>query len=312
MHRRSGPTSNNSRDERRIETRLSAEPAQPLVSVVIPTHNRPELLARAIQSVQSQTYPNLEIVVVDDGSDDRTRAVVERAEDPRVRWIRHASRKGGAAARNTGISASRGDVIAFLDDDDEWRVDKVERQLRLLETYDVVTCTSDAIGEEIEKHRSRTTVTLEDLRRGEGTFGGTGVLMAKAEVLKRTMFDESLSRYQDWDLFIRLAQRHIIGYLNEPLLHSNSGSHLRITNSIVSVPFGDWEQQFSMVHKHREFFGARWYRRHMCRSLLWGIKRRPDKFRVVLYIARRYGVKNLLAELMVRAVYALRGSRVLQ
>lgn len=265
----------------------------PLISAIIPTHNRAELLARAIQSVQRQTYPNLEIIVVDDASDDQTRELVERVEDPRIRYIRHDTNRGGSAARNTGIRAATGDFITFLDDDDEWEPEKTEKQLKVLDQYSVVMCTCDAIGNDLPKFDSKKTVELEDLRKGQGTFGGTGVLMARASVLKQTMFDENLPRYQDWDLFIRIAEKHTIAYLNEPLLRSDSGSHPRITNSVSKVPISGLEERFRMVHKHREFFGRRWFRRHMSDGLLYGISQRPDKVALVLYTSRRYGLLNV-------------------
>lgn len=272
----------------------------PLVSAVIPTHNRAELLTRAIRSVQRQTYPSLEIIVVDDASGDQTREVVEKLGDPRIRYIRHDTNRGGSAARNTGIRAAKGEFIAFLDDDDEWEPEKTEKQLKALDQYRVVMCTCDAIGSDLPKYHSKKTVELQALRRGQGTFGGTGVLMARASVLKRTMFDESLPRYQDWDLFIRIAEKHAIAYLNEPLLRSDSGRHPRITNSVSNVPISVLEERFRMVHKHREFFGLRWFRRHMCNGLLYGISHRHDKMALVVYAARRYGVLNVARALGLR------------
>src|SRR5690606_27477811 len=94
---------------------------EPLVSVIIPTYQRPKLLLRALHSVQRQTYQQLEILVVDDGSQDDTASVVRRLPDRRIRYLRHERNTGlPAAARNTGIRAADGACIAFLDDDDEW------------------------------------------------------------------------------------------------------------------------------------------------------------------------------------------------
>ena len=117
-----------------------------LVSVVIPTHNRAVQVARAIASVQCQTYPNLEIVVVDDCSTDNTRTVVEGYGDQRIRYVRHDQRRGASAARNTGIRLATGEFIAFLDDDDEWKPEKTMRQLALFDRYDVVLCTCTGHG----------------------------------------------------------------------------------------------------------------------------------------------------------------------
>src|SRR6056297_1399486 len=106
----------------------------PTVSVIVPTYNRADSLPRTIDSVLAQTHDDLELVVVDDASTDDTETVVERYEDDRVTYLEHATNRGGSAARNTGIRASDGDYVAFLDSDDEWHPEKLERQVRELES----------------------------------------------------------------------------------------------------------------------------------------------------------------------------------
>ena len=99
-----------------------------LVSVVIPTYNRTESLRRAAASVLAQTYANLELIIVDDASDvPGAQAVAEALDDPRVRFVRREVNGGAGAARNTGVEAAKGDLIAFHDSDDEWLLDKLER-----------------------------------------------------------------------------------------------------------------------------------------------------------------------------------------
>src|SRR5581483_7703419 len=105
----------------------------PKVSVVVSTHNRAELLHAAIASVLSQSFQDFEILVVDDHSQDHTAQVVQRFRDGRIKYLRHETRRGGAAARNTGIQNSSGEYIAFLDDDDEWLPEKLETQVALFE-----------------------------------------------------------------------------------------------------------------------------------------------------------------------------------
>ena len=268
-------------------------PTGPLVSVVIPTCNRAALLTRAIQSVRQQTYGNLEIIVVDDASTDDIQKIVGSFADPRICYIRHDTNRGGSAARNTGIRAANGNFVAFLDDDDEWVAEKAEEQVKILRDYDAVMCTWDQATGDLSKLDLKKTVDLDDLRKGKFTAGGTGVLIAKANVFKEIMFDETLPRYQDWDLFIRIGMKHKIAYLNKPLVRYNKGSHLRITNSSMSMSVSELEQRYRMLHKHRQFFGNRWFRRHMCRALLAGIKDRRNKIQVLMYAARRYGLLSV-------------------
>lgn len=269
----------------------------PLVSVVIPTHNRAQLLARAIHSVLAQSYSNLEIVVVDDASGDNTPETVESFGDSRIRYLRHQTNKGGSAARNTGIGASTGEFIAFLDDDDEWVPEKTERQLQLLARFDAVLCSSDAVNASSHKHAAKKRVVLDDLRVSPFAVGGTGVLMAHAHVLKKVMFDESLPRNQDWDLFIRIAKEFRIGYLNERLVRYNEGRHARISNAIVGLSPSELEKRLAMLDKHADFFGPRLYKRHVAGMLLYGIKYRNDKLQHLIYTWRRCGVAATVATL---------------
>ena len=106
----------------------------PLVSVIIPSHNRAVLLPRAVESVLAQTYSNLEVIIVDDASSDSTPAVMADLvkRDPRVRYFRHETNRYASAARNTGIASARGELIAFLDDDDEWLPEKLAKQVPVM------------------------------------------------------------------------------------------------------------------------------------------------------------------------------------
>ena len=101
----------------------------PLVSVILPTYNRAAMLGPALKSVLGQTYSELELIVVDDGSTDDTESVVAAIGDERVRYLRLDANGGCAAARNAGIRAARGEWLAFQDSDDEWLPNKLEAQL---------------------------------------------------------------------------------------------------------------------------------------------------------------------------------------
>jgi glycosyltransferase involved in cell wall biosynthesis len=264
-----------------------------LVSVVIPTHNRAALLARAITSVLAQTYTALEVLVVDDASTDHTRQVVMQFDDPRLLYIRHERNRGGAATRNTGIDAASGEYIAFLDDDDEWEPDKTAEQLKLLQRYPAVLCGYH--GEErgaARRYQDNPTVKLEELRRGFFRGGGTSALMARADILRRVRFDESLPCYQDWDLCIRLAQLGEIGYVQRPLLRYNDGDHQRISNRAPPASPIELERELCMLHKHKALFGRR-FGLHASALLLRDIKRCANKWDYLRYGIRHYGIAAL-------------------
>lgn len=260
----------------------------PLISVILPTCNRASLLQRAIQSVRSQSDDNFEIVVVDDCSTDDTASVVTSIRDDRLRYLRHETNKGGAAARNTGIRSARGEIIAFLDDDDEWLPEKLERQKRLLGRFDAVICASRIRGKKSIEGHGRSHITLRDLKRGY-MGGGTSSLIVRAEVLKHVRFDESLPAGQDWDLLIRIAKQYRVGYLDEALVIYSDEGHARISNKLSQMPISEIQERMRVLYKHRAYLGWYWFNRHAVRMLLYRLRSRPNRFAHLSYAIRRYG-----------------------
>lgn len=113
---------------------------QPLVSVVMPAYNCAAYIAEAIDSVLRQTYENWELLIVDDGSEDGTAEVVGRYTDPRIRYSRNPENSGAAVSRNNGIAAAGGEYIAFLDSDDVWLPEKLERQIAFMRQNGIAFC----------------------------------------------------------------------------------------------------------------------------------------------------------------------------
>lgn len=247
---------------------------EPLVSVVICTYKRPRLVVRAIASVQRQTYRNLEILVIDDGSVDETGMVVKRIEDERIRYIQHRKNQGLPRARNTGIEAAAGQYIAFLDDDDEWHETKLQKQLSLCGRHDAMLTGALLNGTRLKLYK-KDSVTLTCLKRGN--FFDPSSLLAKSFVFDHLRFDENLRHGEDWDIFIRIAQEFSIGYVNEPLLLYNDGAHLRMTNEAENLSMGELEKRMAILQKHKNFFGQYWFDYHRARIILSYWRRRADK-----------------------------------
>lgn len=105
---------------------------EPLISVIIPSYNRAFILTDAINSVLLQTYKNIELLFVDDCSTDNTEEIVKNITDSRFHYIRLEKNSGACTARNRGIKEAKGDYIAFNDSDDQWHIDKLEKQLSFL------------------------------------------------------------------------------------------------------------------------------------------------------------------------------------
>ena len=199
----------------------------PRVSVILPAYNRETLVARAIDSVLAQTFDDFELIVVDDASKDGTRAVLETYRDhPRVRLILSDVNRGGSGARNLGIEAARGTLIAFQDSDDVWLPGKLAAQVAALEAHPKAgLCYCAALFSagtqsyyipEAVSLRLDGDMSQEILRRNTTS---TQTLLVRRDVLDQAgVFDASLKRFQDWDLMIRVAQITEFVFLPDPMV----------------------------------------------------------------------------------------------
>lgn len=196
----------------------------PKVSTIIPTYNRAQTLSRAINSVLQQTYPSLELIVVDDGSTDNTSEVVKSFNDPRIRFVCHGRNRGASAARNTGIKEAKGEYIAFNDSDDEWLPQKLERQMAFFRQDDtgrlgLVICEAEGLCSNNSKFKHNLRyLDFEELIYHRGIGLGTPKLLVNRTLAGSELyFDESLPAIEDWELVLRLSRVMRIGYLAEPL-----------------------------------------------------------------------------------------------
>ena len=207
----------------------SANPV-PDVSVVIPTRNRWDLLSgHALASALRQEEVELEVVVVDDGSDDGSAEKLASFDDPRVHAVCRPRRGGQAVALNAGIEAARGEWIAFLDDDDLWSPRKLRAQLDAAGTSASFVYGSmvaiDGEGQVLESFPTPSPEEVRVLLRRQNVLRCPSSVMARAELVRGIGgLDENLNELTDWDLFIRLAdsgrpaacRELVIGYLVHP------------------------------------------------------------------------------------------------
>ncbi|MGB9961588.1 glycosyltransferase family 2 protein [Halobacterium sp. MBLA0001] len=207
----------------------------PLVSVVIPTHNRADILPRALRSVQQQSHENLDIIVVDDCSSDDTSNVVQNLADSRTRYIRHEENKGANAARNTGIKAANGDYIAFLDDDDKWLEPKIEMQLErfklLPSSYGLVYSGRKIVedGEVIEEYIPDKEGDIYDILLNGNIIPSESPLIREECFENVGNFDTKFQSSQDIDMWIRIAKQYEIACVPKVLAISFWGHNDRIS-----------------------------------------------------------------------------------
>lgn len=201
--------------------------SSPAVSVIIPVYNRAASVGAAIASALGQSFDDLEVIVVDDGSDDSTAQIVTNIADPRLQLIAHESNRGAAAARNTGIQASTGRLIALLDSDDVWLPGKLARQVPMLDdaSKNQEVCCSSVVLHLLDHGLTRlrrvgdSSNWAHTLALGCDLSPGT-TLLARREAFDRIgPFDEALPRFEDWDWLFRYTRQGEIVVAAEPLAH---------------------------------------------------------------------------------------------
>ncbi len=230
----------------------------PLVSAIITTHNRLNLLKKAIDSVRNQSYKNFELIVVDDASIDGTKEYCE-GQDFDYIYIPQEESKGGNHARNIGIKSAKGKYCAFLDDDDRWKESYLEKMVGLIEEKG---CGMVYSGVTYEQYNGDD-VQYKDIVRGfdgdlstivlYSAFASTSCMMVNKELLNHIgMFDENLTAWQDYELVLRIAQETSIYFVREPLIYYRIVANDRIC---VSSNYSNWKQSYRYIYrKHKQLF----------------------------------------------------------
>ncbi len=211
------------------------------VSVIIPTWNRRELLQRALASVYAQTVEPGEVLVVDDGSSDDTAAMV-RHRFPRAKLLGGAQNRGVSAARNLGIAAAEGRWLAFLDSDDAWREDKLERQLAALAAVpERRLCHTEEIW---FRNGKRVNPRRRHQKRGGSIFrhclplcaiSPSSVLIEKQLFAEVGTFDESMPACEDYDLWLRITAREKVLFVDEPLTIKYGGHEDQLSRRVEAL-----------------------------------------------------------------------------
>jgi len=200
-----------------------------LVSVVIPAYNSEKYIDKAINSVLNQTYQDFEIIIIDDGSVDNTRQIIENTNDSRIKYI-YQENSGPAAARNNGIKNASGEYIAFLDSDDVWLPEKLEKQIKILKKESDICLVFTAFvmqdegKEKKEIYRFKTykneKLVKNLLLNPMATVPYPSTVMIKKSYLDMVgYFDTELYTSEDWDLWMRLATKANFYYIDEVLVN---------------------------------------------------------------------------------------------
>lgn len=275
----------------------------PLVSVVVPSYNRPNALIDSLSSIKEQTYQNIEVIVVDDASEIPVEEVLDDAKislSYPITIIRHDVNKGASAARNAGIKQSEGKFIAFLDDDDLWYPRKIEAQVDRFRSTDddigVVYTGMEFVNAEGEPIRSHVEtvegdVTKELLRRN--FIGSFSTIMVRSKVIDNTgVLDQRFPCWQDIEWYIRISKNWEFACVREILVRMRQQEGEHISDDFEQIR----DTAFSLfVEKYRSL--ARTYGKIFEREFLGWVE-----FRVGAYNALRTGHYSAARRHLFRAV----------
>ena len=235
-----------------------------LVSVIMPTYNRENTIERAIKSILNQTYKNLELIIVDDGSKDQTIQKIEKIKDGRIKLIKLEKNMGANYARNCGLALATGDYITFQDSDDEAYITKIEKQLNYLKDNkkDIVFCNVRVILKKGYSNEIRKYINPLEVKKRLlwGNFISLEAIFCKSEVLNKIKFDEELTRFQDWDLLIRISYKYEIFHMNEELVNIYVQK-----DSITSNPKKGYDSLIKILEKYDNIFNRKQKAKIYCR-----------------------------------------------
>jgi len=210
----------------------------PFISIIIPTYNRYDFLLEAVQSVKNQSYKNFELIIVDDGSTDKTSELSERKD---LVYLKQEN-KGPAAARNAGVKLAAGEWIAFLDSDDLWHKEKLQKQLDFINNNtDCKIVYTDELW-----FRKGVRVNKKNIHKKYSGWiysyclklcivGASTILMTKNLWNEFDGMDENLPVAEDYDLWLRLSAKYKFYYLDEQLITKNGGRDDQLSISVRGI-----------------------------------------------------------------------------
>ena len=279
----------------------------PRISIVLPTYNRGTLIIRAIRSILYQTLGDFELIIIDDGSTDNTKILIDEfiKKDDRIKYI-YQDNKGEAAARNKGLENAKGEFIAFIDSDDEWLPDKLEKQVELFfhSTYKnlgFVGCYGFIVkdNEPIEGYYKLPNYRgniLEKILESCFILSPNSILVKKEAILDKK-FDENIKVGPDWDMWIQIAQEYSFDFVPEPLfkyyVHSNNISKTTNNPKIIKDQEYILKKHENLYQKHRRSYSIR-LRQLGTLYLLAGEKKEASKYLIKSIKACPLQIRNYL------------------
>lgn len=185
-----------------------------MVSVIMPTYNRAYIIRTAIQSVLEQTYSNWELIIVDDGSEDETKQILQEYKDERIKVLINDSNKGANYSRNRGGDIAKGEFIAFLDSDNYWKRNKLEKQVKILSRVQEEVAFTFCREERTAGETRFIPDSSFDIEKIDNDIMEANCIDTNTVLMRRTVFNEvggfdnNIPRLQDWELFLRIIKMY--------------------------------------------------------------------------------------------------------
>lgn len=221
------------------------------VSVIIPTFNRAHTLKRAIDSVLAQTFDNFELIIVDDGSTDDTKVLIDSYNDKRMSYY-YINNSGVSAARNFGIEEANGDWIALLDSDDEWLPHKLEQQLsfaitnptlRLIHTEEIWVRRGKRVNPKFKHKKGGGDQFIPSLKLC--LISPSSVMIRKDVFTEIGKFNENFPVCEDYDLWLRITAQEKVGFIEQACIIKHGGHDDQLSAKFVAM---DWYRVLSMAN----------------------------------------------------------------
>lgn len=276
-----------------------------LVSVIMPTYNRGYIIENAINSILSQSYSNIELIIVDDCSTDNTEEVVKKYNDARLFYYRLDKNSGANAARNYGIEKSKGSYITFQDSDDVSEKNRIFEQVNCIINNNVYWTFSSfkRINNKKSTIVPNSYIESDDIldKLLYGNFITTQCILGKREIFDDIKFDISLPRFQDWDLAIRLANKYKCYHLNKVL----NNVYLQ-SDSITKNPKKGEDALIIISDKYSDIMNNKHIARIYCRIAIFKMLQDKD--------ATKYFNKciNISSDIKYKMIYLLYKMKLLK
>lgn len=270
------------------------------VTVIIPTFNSSATIERCLKSVLNQTYPCLDVIVVDDGSIDYglLEAKIDLIDDKRVKILRHKINRNGSAARNTGMLAATGEFISFLDSDDEWYPDHIETYLKKYTLFDKIEkgsnflmyCKAKIYGVNhfiymLPKHpKDQKTAITRYLFVQDGYITTCSFFFPK-KIIALAKFNEDLIRHQDYDFLLQLERKGINFYYSDHL-----GVKIHWENNYPELKGGTWNFSLSWMKDNMASFDKITQSNFILKNVVWPLLKKKD---------RKHALKFLLKDCLI-------------